>query len=107
MENNNVRFNVGDRVVALIDNSDTYEQPRKKGQIYVVLAIRYCSRCGIQHINIAGEVFGANKKLYNCTCGMTNTSEGLWWSNSSRFALVDDLEEAEKAVKELVEEVLV
>ena len=99
------RFEIGQIVVALTNPPDEFNQPRTKGCKYPILDVMYCSKCGIQDINIAGELgkYAPNGKLWSkymtCSCGNTSLNHGKHWTNSENFALVDDIkEELEEAV---------
>jgi hypothetical protein len=94
------KFNVGDKVICIVARKDHRGQPREVGHQYVVQAIKYCSGCGIQAINIMGKCDSGYVKS-GCICGEINPNKGLWWTASNYFVKVDDIQLAiEEAVKE-------
>ncbi len=89
MNRENVRHAVGDKVVALSDTPNAICQTRKKGSIYTVYDTTFCSKCGIQSINLANTTAAA---FCECgLCGKMNASEGLEWTRSDQFAKLDEL----------------
>lgn len=77
------KFNVGEKVVALTNSPGNMYQPREKGKVYTVLAVGYCSGCGVQRINVAGK----NKAgITKCNCGHEQPNNGLWWTKSQFFS---------------------
>jgi hypothetical protein len=88
------RFKIGDKVVALTSNRDEKSQPRVKGKIYNVHAIRYCPGCGMQKINLGLPIPAGTSNMTVCTCSKKSPSEGLYWTLSKFFAKVDDLDSA-------------
>lgn len=95
------RFEIGDKVVALVSSTHPFTQTRIKGNVYTVEDILYCTKCGIQVINI-GQKCKGNTGLLECSiCGDTSSNRNLGWTQSRYFAKVDDLSEAiEEAVAE-------
>lgn len=90
--NNNVRHSVGDMVVALDSTPNLFAQPREKGKIYMVKDISYCSKCGIQAINI-GFYLDYSKFTDNATCtccGTKRKCNGKHWTLSYRFAPISE-----------------
>lgn len=94
------RFNIGDKVVALTNSPNSRCQKRVKGNIYTVLDVDYCRRCGGQGINIGGK--DASAIDVKCNCGSSQeSSNGLYYTDSKHFALADNLhQELENAVAE-------
>lgn len=85
-----IRHKVGDKVVSLTTRTEFNGQPRVKGQVYEVLNTRFCTCCGEQTINIEPTLSGLTKS--RCTCGnITHTK--LWWTRSTHFANLNNLEE--------------
>lgn len=99
------RFKIGDKVVALTNPLSEGSQPRVKGKTYNVQAVRYCSGCGVQVINLGYHLPIPNNHIQyseysDCVCGKEALNEGLFWTLSKYFAKVDDLETAiEEAVQ--------
>ena len=86
------RFKIGEDVVALTNPLDEYGQPRVKGKVYPVLAVKYCSGCGGQKINIAGTC-SINFDLEDCgLCRKTTEADDLWWTDSNLFARPQELQ---------------
>lgn len=100
--NKNQRFSVGDRVIALTDPAEPYPycQPRNMGQEYTVEAIIYCSKCGIQSINI-GPVVDKwfDVAIGDCDCGHELNAGMIYWTYSYLFAPVQELD---KLIEELL-----
>jgi hypothetical protein len=88
--NKNIRHKIGDRVVALTNPPSDRSQFRVKGQIYKVVDVSYCSKCGNQTINIGQQTNCVN---FECDCGFTSPTNGLHWTNSYLFVKVDDIED--------------
>jgi hypothetical protein len=88
---NIVRHSIGDKVVALTNPLNNLCQNRVKGTVYTVLDYTYCSKCGIQSINIG--VFTTLEKS-ECSCGNISLSKGKYWTDSFHFANVDNIKEA-------------
>ena len=94
------RFEIGDKVVALVSSTHDFTQTRIKGNVYIVEDILYCAKCGVQTINI-GQNCKGNSGFLQCDCGHTNPNRNLGWTQSKYFAKVDDLADAiEAAVAE-------
>lgn len=56
------------------------------GNRYIVNAVKYCSECGVQTINVSGSVSsGVSDVTVQCGCGSSQPSKGLWWTNSRYF----------------------
>lgn len=100
-----MRHNVNDKVIALTNPQDALtNQPRVKGNIYIVMALRYCTNCGQQCVNVSGSIppishIGTRYANYTlCDCGGSTPHDGLWWTNSFHFAPINEetLKEAEK-----------
>ena len=88
---NIVRHSIGDKVVALTNPLNNLCQNRVKGTVYTVLDTKYCSKCGVQSINI-GEI--STYKNSECSCGNISLSEGRYWTDSFHFANVDNIKDA-------------
>lgn len=101
-----MNFKIGQKVVALNSSADYRAQPRVKGNIYTVLDILYCSKCGIQTINITAYYTPPNGVIWSgnvrCRCGSVQPHQNKPWTASSFFAPLDNLEAtiAELAEKE-------
>jgi hypothetical protein len=85
--NTNVRHSVGDKVVALTNPATKDSQPRKKGNIYIVKAMQFCTQCGIQVISLGCK---ANYDVASCTCGNDIEQKGIFWTASKHFAPLSD-----------------
>ncbi len=93
----NVRHEVGDKVIALTNPKTANSQPRKKGQIYIVKAIKYCPYCGIQAINIGQQTTNI---IVVCKCGKQQNTTGLKWTQSHHFVKPQELKaKIEEAVE--------
>lgn len=99
----NKRFQIGDKIIALSDSVSASSQIRKKGKIYEVTGIQYCSSCGIQTINIDFQknIFlgtYTQERCFYCK-GISKPSE-MGLTISREFAKIDDInQELEKAVE--------
>lgn len=99
MEHTNI-FKVGDKVVALKSTSKPdRQQPVIKGNIYTVLGVMYCNRCGVQAINVTNTTVRCSFLI--CSCGhMISLFDNYYYSNSKYFVKIDDIDkELEKAVE--------
>ena len=85
------RFKIGEDVVALTNPPTERCQPRVKGKVYKVLDVCYCSKCGVQKINIAGKTTTKTGMVY-CACGYKHPDNGLWWTHSELFASPSELQ---------------
>lgn len=80
---NNQSFKVGEKVVALTDPTTPFSQRRKKGEVYTVKAVSYCSTCGKQSINIGPC---SNGNIIECIgCRKEAPTNGLAWTDSRHF----------------------
>lgn len=86
MEN---QFTIGERVIALSTTGTDKGQPRVKGILYTVKNVMYCSKCGIQAINIGELILPGQSHKVECYCGHVMLNEGLQWTASSQFAKID------------------
>ena len=95
-----MKFKIGQKVVALTNPMNNLCQPRIKGNVYIVLDVSYCSKCGVQSINITTNYTHHGEVL--CGCGNNCPSQGKFWTDSILFAPLDNLEAtiAELAEKE-------
>lgn len=84
-------FKVGEKVIALTNPSSELGQPRKKGRLYKVNAVMYCSGCGNQVINIGVK---SNITSTKCGCNNSQPTNGLWWTNSQHFVRPEEISEA-------------
>lgn len=84
-------FKIGDKVIALTNPADWNCQQRKKGQIYSVEAVLYCSNCGHQRINIGGKANGNTGNVVCADCGNAQSHNSLGWTHSKFFAKVDEI----------------
>lgn len=97
MNKNDKRFSVGETVIALKTTSVARAQPVVKGNKYTVNAIRYCSKCGKQMINVAGS---SGIQTVECGCGEVGDAGNLWYTDVKYFARPQDLlAEIESAVE--------
>lgn len=86
-----MKHSIGDSVVALTNTPNYRCQPRVKGQIYKVKDIMYCSKCGIQTINIGYTIdIPRFSGILECNCGSEIFSNGLHWTESKYFAPVTE-----------------
>lgn len=89
------RFKIGEKVIALTNPKDRTCQPRKRGEIYPVLDIMFCCKCGEEKINIVGSidhtVFGKHNR---CSCGSRILNYGLYWTAVKHFAPLTSLSDA-------------
>jgi len=94
------KFKIGDRVIALTDPRDKRSQPRVKGQLYTVLDVNYCFKCGVQAINIT--TISTPNPYYYCECGQHNIpNQGKHWTLSRFFAKPEELsDELDKCLEE-------
>lgn len=92
---------IGDKVIALNNPANLITaQPRIKGHIYTVKDIMYCSKCGLQAINL-GNKLNSLHNFTDCSCGGSNLNNGLHWTTSKYFAPLQDIaSEIEKAINE-------
>jgi hypothetical protein len=95
----NVRHNVGDKVIALNSTppSDFLLQKRIKGKVYEILDVLYCSKCGIQSVNITTD---REEMDVECDCGHIGSTEKCW----TYSWLFTKPEELEGLLNEAVEE---
>lgn len=100
------RFEIGQIVIALTNPLDNLCQPRTKGCKYPILDICYCPKCGIQNINITGNLpkNAPNGRMFSnkmdCDCGFGQDNYGKHWTASKHFALVEEIQsELELAVE--------
>lgn len=83
-----VRHNIGDKVIALNDTPDEFCQSRTKNEIYDVLDISYCTKCGEQSINI--DTLFLENSTCECECGhIINNIK--YWTHSKYFANISNL----------------
>lgn len=89
--NDNARFKEGEEVIALSNPKNDKCQPRVKGTKYIVKAVKYCSKCGTQTINLGARI-PDNFVNYNL-CGRNNmvNNQRLRWTTSNHFARPNDL----------------
>lgn len=73
---------LGDRVMAITSNKIIKTQPRKKGDVYIVSDVMFCSRCGDQLINIGCESPRGNLL---CGCGISQYNKMKKWTYSKEF----------------------
>lgn len=93
-----VRHRIGDKVVALTNPQNNLCQPRVKGTVYTVIDCTYCSKCGVQSINI-GERTEIEEG--ECNCGYISKNNGKFWTDSKYFANVTNIEKSlSEAIKE-------
>ena len=93
------RFNINDKVVALVSSQKDINdvQVLVKGKVYLVTDIKYCSRCGEQHVNIDNST--CSYFDYICDCGEYVLSKGLGYTEAEYFCKVDDIDlEIEEAL---------
>ena len=97
-----MKFTIGEDAIALSNPMfGALSQPRIKGKTYKVLAVQYCTRCGIQSINVAGRTPEFYRPLVSCDCGSIQNNEGLWWTNSTEFIKPEDVQQAIEAAVEI------
>lgn len=83
-----IKHKVGDKVIALNSSgSDDRYQKRIKGEIYTIHDVIYCSKCGVQLVNIGEK---SNRTENRCSCGKVNSSFNLKWTFSSLFIPIDE-----------------
>lgn len=90
-------FKIGDRAIALETKSHP-EQSMKKGKVYIVEDIMYCSGCGVQNINIGCKLRTQRAMLTCGSCRNKQIVNGLYYTMYTRFA------HPEEASKTLIEE---
>lgn len=81
--NYNVRHSVGDKVVAL-GNGKGLQQPIIKDNHYIVNAIQYCLKCGLQMVNVGFTT--THRTDVDCDCGSHQPHKGLYWTGAYAFA---------------------
>lgn len=100
--NNRHIFQIGEEVIALNNPIGSSNQPRIKGQKYTILDINYCSRCGVQSINVSGKLSNEmDPDIYFCTCGISFHPRGLWWTRSTFFIRPEDIPAAIEAAEQV------
>ncbi len=93
------KFEIGDYVIALTNPRDESCQSRVKGNIYKVLELKYCSKCGIQSIHIGGKTKIVTSNIGNCgICGVEYT-QLMSFTRSELFSKVDE-DSLQEAVSE-------
>jgi len=93
-----MRFKTGQEVVSL----GTYVN-LVKDKTYVILDLRTC-KCGSVVLDVGTD----NGDMFHCICLCGNSvMGGQDWYKSSRFAPLEDIKEAEEAVNELIEELII
>lgn len=80
----------GDRVIALTDPENQDCQQRVKGQVYSVLSVMYCQKCGIQSVYIGGKSQAFTEDIVKCYCGSEQPALGKSWTDSNLFVKVDE-----------------
>lgn len=97
-------FKVGEKVVALTNPRKASDRPRVAGQVYTVLAVSYCSSCGMQAIDIGGrcQVGNLSDEL-QCNCGLCRLHYGRDWTSSIYFTRpISNTYKLEVAIPELL-----
>jgi hypothetical protein len=94
------KFKIGERVIALTDPLHPKSQPRVKGQLYTVLDVNYCFKCGVQAINIT--TISTPNPYYYCECGQDSIpNRNKYWTLSRFFAKPEELsDELDKCLEE-------
>lgn len=93
------RFEIGEKVVALTDPPNSNCQKRKKGCIYTVTSMMFCTVRGHQFINIDDQKTIAY--LVSCNCGTDHEKpDDRAYTYSKHFARLSDLEREEKEAVE-------
>jgi hypothetical protein len=94
------KIEIGDNVIALSSTPCENAQTRIKGKIYKVCDISYCSKCGLQLLNI-GQA-SPNDATIECTCNYVGRANGLMWTFSTEFRKLtsDSLEALESEAVE-------
>lgn len=93
-------FKIGEKVIALTNPRDPNSQPRVKGQLYEVLDVLYCSKCGEQLINIT--TIQTHSPTFYCECGQRRIpNHNKYWTYSRFFAKPEELQsELDRAIEE-------
>lgn len=83
-----IKHKVGDKVIALNSSiDDDRVQKRIKGEIYTIQDIIYCTKCGVQLVNIGEK---SDRSENKCSCGKVNSSFNLKWTFSKYFIPIDE-----------------
>tara|TARA_R110001606_G_C14895334_1_gene593249 strand:+ start:66 stop:416 length:351 start_codon:yes stop_codon:yes gene_type:complete len=82
---------IGDIVIALTNPKNDKSQVRVKGNEYAVQDVMYCSKCGIQKINIGTSTVLSGK--IKCNCDTVSLNLGLAWTNANLFVKREDFQE--------------
>lgn len=86
-------FKVGEQVIALKSQPTKTTQPRIKGNLYIVKDVMFCSKCGIQVVNLGYKTpIGYGKFSSFMCCSNVQENNGLYWTRSEYFARPDELE---------------
>ena len=95
------RFKVGDKVIALDTNAGEGKQPRTAGHSYTVADMKFCAKCGIQTISLAGSPVSFTG-VSRCSCDNRTPTTKMW--TFSKLFVLDDPTEIVRAIEEAVEE---
>lgn len=76
-------FNIGDKVIALMDYGEAEPYGIVEGKEYIIRDIYTCS-CGSISLNVGVMLPGILCKT-RCSCGELVPGTGIWWLNSKRF----------------------
>jgi hypothetical protein len=83
-----MKFNIGEKVLALTNPADTSCQPRTKGKIYTVTGMIFCPLTGEQSINIDHNLGISN--YVDCNCGNTHLVGLAHYTRSIHFARINE-----------------
>lgn len=79
-------FKIGDSVIAL-SSAVRPNQPRIKGNAYIVSNIMFCPKQGYQLLNIDSTPAMENSKHVICKCGSKHYNGGLAYTYYTEFVL--------------------
>lgn len=79
-----MKFQVNQKVIALNNPFNELSQQRVKGNLYTVTKLSWCVGCGMSRINIDNQPTA--RKNIDCSCGSTQSTGSLAWTNVSHFA---------------------
>ena len=86
------KFKISDKVVALTNTPPNVAarcQPRKQGEVYLVIDTIECVNCGSQMVNVSDSP--SEREFLLCHCGGKLKTNGVHWTLSINFAPVDEI----------------